>query len=198
MVFIFLISFATFSLDNILLIVFGLLTCFGVARVYVFTTLLTSRSHKHRTRHSPYKHNLRAFHRKLMLLSHVMLLPWFISTYLRHCTVIGCTDFLNPNRDQTSRLRHLLGISTFPRCTFGTGTRLSYLDDLRAYAAHPSKSSRTLHLDSDSFDICVDTGASATCTMSKNDFVPGTYQKLKGFSINGISSGLRVLGHGTV
>ena len=34
--------------------------------------------------------------------------------------------------------------------------------------------------------------------MTKDDFLPGTYQQLQGFSINGISSGLQVLGYSTV
>ena len=62
----------------------------------------------------------------------------------------------------------------------------------------PTKCSRTLHLDSDSFDICLDTGASSTCTMSQAAFIPGTYHKLHGSSISGISSGLTVLGYGTI
>ena len=112
-------------------------------------------------------------------------------------------EVFNPTQDRTSQLRDHLGISTFPlyphkhnmnSSHYGT----SHLDDLRAYTAQPSKSTQTLHLDSDSFDICVDSGASATCRMTADDFVPGTFQKLKGFSISGISSGLQVLGYGTI
>ena len=193
------------SLNNIFLFLFGFLICLGFVRVLVFNTFLTSYSHRPRHRPHRYTTNLRAFHRKHMLLSHIMLYSWFISIHLRHCTVIGTMEFLNPTRDQTSRLRANLGISTFPPYPhthntnfyqFDTGP--SCIDDLRAYAAQPSKSTWTLHLDSDSFDICIDTGASATCTMTADDFVPGTFQKLKGFSINGISSGLQVLGYGTI
>ena len=53
-------------------------------------------------------------------------------------------------------------------------------------------------MDSDSFDIRLDTGASSTCTISQADFIPGTYHKLHGYSISGISSGLTVLGYGTI
>ena len=169
-----------FSLDRILPFLFGLLTCFGFARVYVFYTILTSHSHQPRKRALRYTNNLRAFHCKHVLLSHVMLFLWFISTYLRHCTVIGTMEFLNPTRDWTSRLSDLLGVRTFPKYPHRNNTTFSYhgtsyLDKLRAYAAQPSKSTRTLHLDLDSFDICVDSGALAMCTMTKDDFVPGTF-----------------------
>ena len=95
MVFIFL-FFAIFSLDQILPILFGLLTCMGLTRIYVFNTLLTSRRKRTPDHYLRHTHNLWAFHRKHVLLSHVMLLSWFVSTYLRHCTVMSFAHFSIP------------------------------------------------------------------------------------------------------
>ena len=72
------------------------------------------------------------------------------------------------------------------------------LNQLCAYASAPSCSTRTVHLDSDSFDVCVDSGASSTCTIEKRDFIPGTFHSLTGYTINGISAGLTVMGYGTI
>ena len=71
------------------------------------------------------------------------------------------------------------------------------LDALMAYQA-PRRPHKNVHFDSDSFDICVDTGASSTCTSSRDDFVPGSYVTVEGATINGIASGLTVAGYGTV
>ena len=122
---------------------------------------------------------------------------------MRHHVVLAVDNIFTPTYDSKTRLRSSLGIGTatdywHPTRTASSNFYASHLENLHAYTLQPSKCSRTLHLDSDSFDICIDTGASSTCTMSMDDFVPGTYRKLTGYSINGISSGLSVLGYGTV
>ena len=52
--------------------------------------------------------------------------------------------------------------------------------------------------DSDSFAICIYSGASSTCTMTISDFIPGTYKSLSGKSISGIASSLPIEGYGSV
>ena len=48
-----------------------------------------------------------------------------------------------------------------------------------------------------SFDFCIDSGDSSTCTTEKSDFVDGTYVSLENKTISGIASGLEVSGYGT-
>ena len=60
---------------------------------------------------------------------------------------------------------------------------------------HNKKSTR---FDSDSFPICLDTGALSTATSDKNDFIPGSCTPLKVVSISGISSSLQATDHGAV
>ena len=57
---------------------------------------------------------------------------------------------------------------------------------------------RIIHLDSDSFRLLCDTGASSSAINSKDDFLPGTFTPTKGVVIKGISSGLEAKGYGTV
>ena len=48
--------------------------------------------------------------------------------------------------------------------------------------------------DTNSFDICADSGASSCATPDEIDFIPGTYKHLTGVTINGIVEGLKVTG----
>ena len=69
----------------------------------------------------------------------------------------------------------------------------------RAYTSTTHQQSTTkTRFDSDSFDVCIDSGASSTCTMAMSDFIPGTYKSLSGKSISGITSSLPIEGYGSV
>ena len=171
--------------------------------VNTITTVFQSRSEPPYRSPNQRTNRLNAFHKKHMLLSYVMLSSWFISTYLTNFYVMAVTDFGIPRYDSTSRpVSHSLYKDTdeytVPHTKRDLLANKIFLNELRAYAAAPSKCNRSFHMDSDSFDVCIDSGASSTCTMNKDDFIPGTFHAIQGHSINGISSGLAVLGYGTV
>ena len=71
------------------------------------------------------------------------------------------------------------------------------LQSLEAMQA-PRRQHKNVHFDSDSFDICVDTGASLTFTPSKEDFISDSCVPLEGATTNGIASGLPIAGYGTI
>ena len=64
--------------------------------------------------------------------------------------------------------------------------------NLRCYLA-PKKHWRK-KFDTNSFEICANSGASSCATPDKIDFIPGTYNYLTGLKINGIAEGLKVAG----
>ena len=72
------------------------------------------------------------------------------------------------------------------------------LNALQAHVATPSRSTHTVYFNSNSFDVYINSGASSTCTMHRQDFIPGTFHSLSGYTINGISSALEVIGYGTI
>ena len=51
---------------------------------------------------------------------------------------------------------------------------------------------------SKTFMLVVDSGASATSTPNKDDFVPGTYRSLNDVSMKGFTKSLPVIGEGEV
>ena len=53
-------------------------------------------------------------------------------------------------------------------------------------------------LDTDSFEICADYGASSCAAPNEIDFIPGTYKFLTGVTINVIAEGIKVTGCGSV
>ena len=57
---------------------------------------------------------------------------------------------------------------------------------------------RKTDFDTDSFDICDDSGASSCATPDEIDFIPGTYKHLTDITINGIDEGLKVADSGSV
>jgi len=141
-----------------------------------------------------------SFHQKHMILSCYMLSTWYVSTYMKHNMylqspldlisgkIFGCEL---RNGTHTNKFTHL-----FPTRTKSEAHQ--YLHHLNAFQALPTKSGHNVFFDSDSFYICLDSGASTSCTMSMEDFIPDTYHKLSDVSITGISSALSVQGHGTV
>lgn len=87
-----------------------------------------------------------------------------------------------------------LEIPTHARPSSINSILLERLHALSAATVHRS----CVTFDSDAVTICVDTGASSTATMSKSDFVPGTYKPVTGITINGIASGLAMEGYDTI
>lgn len=77
-------------------------------------------------------------------------------------------------------------------------TRFEELSRFRLFTATVKKMDRIIHLDSDSFRLLCDTGASSSATNSKDDFLPGTFTPTKGVVIKGITSVLEAKGYGTV
>ena len=71
------------------------------------------------------------------------------------------------------------------------------LSNLRWYLA-PKKHSRKKKFDTESFEICDNSGASYCATPNEIDFIPGTYKQFTSATINGISEGLKVAGCGSV
>ena len=175
---------------------------------YSGATILVSRIFSYHDSQTPKRksrlpHGTACFHKRHMLLLYVMLLPWFISTYMKNYAIIS-TSTLSPTRykyDSNPVFRDLRNCTDeyyTPKLIRDPIQNKILMNELQAYVASPSRSTRTVYLDSDSFDVCVDSGASSTCTMNRQDFIPGTFQSLSGYTINGISAGLEVLGYGTV
>ena len=143
------------------------------------------------------------FHRKYLILSSYMYSAWFYSLYV-YSAVHNIQKIYTPDRNAfLNNPVHNLNVlehtdeDTVPLVSRTPLQNKIILDALMAYQA-PRRRHKNVHFDSDSFDICVDTGASSTCTSSRDDFVPGSYVNLEGATINGIASGLTVAGYGTV
>ena len=116
-----------------------------------------------------------------IFLSYIMLSPFCISTYMRPHVVFAVDNIFNPTNDSNTRLRSSLGIGTAHDYwhhiwTTSSDSYAYRLENVRVYTMQPSKCSQTLHLDSDSFDICIDTSASSKCTMTMEDSIPDTYR----------------------
>ena len=71
------------------------------------------------------------------------------------------------------------------------------LSNLRCYLA-PKKHWRKIVFDTNSFNICADSGASYCATPDEIDFIPDTYKHFTGITINRIAEGLKVVGCGFV
>ena len=87
--------------------------------------------------------------------------------------------------------------STRPMTTRHPEMNNELLSHLQCYLA-PKQHWKKIMFDTDSFEVCADSGASSSSTQDKNDFIPGTYKTLDGVTINGIASGLNVEGYGSV
>ena len=152
--------------------------------------------------------NFRAFHRKYMLLSYYMYTAWFYSMYVKSHLENRCffqtVNFLNKTGKscfkENQQAHNLIKLTDkkdaplIPRTPLQNKILLHTLEAMQA----PRKRQKNVHFDSDSFDICVDTGTSSTCTPSKEDVISDSYTPLTGATINGIVSGLPVAGYGTI
>ena len=185
--------------------IFIFVTIWPIKTVIQYSTTLLFRTLPHEPglhyRHS--RHGLLFFHHRHMLLSHVMLSAWFVSTYLQHYCILRLPhQYFTQNQTTLANAGSTLRSHTdeYQRPVTMRDSHLNKLlfSELSAYVAKPTKHVKTTFFDSDSFEVCVDSGASSTCTMERNDFLPDTFQPISGHVINGISSGLEVLGVGTV
>ncbi len=146
---------------------------------------------------------LKAFHRKHVILSCYMISAWFYSLYIQpfvHAKPYNCTHQIDPNESRLSDNTNLILYTDEQNAPLIGQTPLQNKIFLQALYAFQAPQKRLTHtcFDSDAFDICVDTGASSTCTPSKDDFIPDTYVPITGATINGIASGLEVSGYGTI
>ena len=173
--------------------------------IYYWVSVVSAAVHKR-----PMKSNrlrlrvrLRALHRKYVVLSCYMLSAWFYSLYVQpfvHLRPYRCTK--QPVLNDSDFCHNTNLILRTDKCDEPLIRRTPLqnkilLQTLDAYQAPCKRTSRT-HFDSDTFEICVDTGASLTCTLSKEDFIPDSYVSIEGATINGIASGLSVIGYGTI
>ena len=88
------------------------------------------------------------------------------------------------NTDETTR----------PMTTRNLEINQDLLSNLRCYLA-PKKHWRK-KFDTDSFEICADSGASSCATPDDIYLIPSTYKHLTGVTINGIYEGINVAGYG--
>ena len=143
------------------------------------------------------------FHRIYFVLSYYMYSAWFYSLYVH--SVVQNVQKIHTQTTNTLLNNPVCNLNVLEHTDEDTVPLVSrtplqnkiILNALMAYQA-PRRWHKNIHFDSDSFDICVDTGASSTYTSSRNDFFPGSYVNLEGETVNSIASGLTVAGYGTI
>ena len=128
---------------------------------------------------------LKAFHRKHVILSCYMISAWFYSLYIQpfvHAKPYNCTQQINPNESRLSDNTNLILHTDKQNAPLIGRTPLQNKILLQALYAFQAPQKQLAHtcFDSDAFDICVNTGASSTCTPSKDDFIPDTYVLITG------------------
>ena len=150
----------------------------------------------------PHVH-FRAFHRKYVILSCYMLTAWFYSVYVQpfvHTRPYKCTEpqFLSkPDLFNNTNLIYHMDECNKPLVQRTPLQNKILLQKLNAFQT-PQKQVSHTHFNSNAFNICVNIDTSSTCTSSKDNFVINSYVPLKGATINGIASGLNVVGYGTI
>ena len=143
-----------------------------------------------------------AIHHKFMMLSHYMISAWIHSLFIRPLLQNIFQHKPMPTKhtqppDPSKDLLQLTDEKFTPQISRTPLQNKVLLHTLKGLQA-PRKRHKHVHFDSDAFNICIDIGASSTCSSSKDDFLPGTYTALHGATINCIASGLSVAGYGTV
>ena len=76
-------------------------------------------------------------------------------------------------------------------------SHLELLSNLHCYL-DPNKYRRKIKVETDSFGICADSGASSCATPDQIYFIPGTYRHFNVVKINWIAEELKVAGCGSV